>query len=58
MEIIIIAIVATAIGIGSIIYTGKEDNIVEETSEYVIERDLGLPIDSIDLSPFSKEQKD
>lgn len=51
---IIIALCAV-IGVGSYVYTKKADNPVEQIAERIMESELGLPKDSIDLSPESKK---
>lgn len=48
---IIIAIIAAAVGVGSIFISKKNDGPVEQIAERVIEQELGLPKDSVDLSP-------
>ncbi len=48
---IIIILLAAAIGIGYTMYTGKPNNVVEEVAEVVIEKELGLPDGSVDLTP-------
>ena len=50
---IIIALCAI-IGVASYLYTGKADNPVEQIAERVIEDELGLPKDSVDLTPQKK----
>jgi hypothetical protein len=51
MPAIIIAIIAAIIGVGSFYYSKKSDGPVEQIAERVIEQELGLPKDSVDLSP-------
>jgi len=50
---IIIALCAI-IGVASYFYTGKADNPVEQVAERIMETELGLPKDSIDLTPGTK----
>jgi hypothetical protein len=50
--VIVVAVVAAAIGYGSSKYLG-DDNPVEEAAEEVIEADTGI---DIDLTPGSKEK--
>ncbi len=52
--VIAIVLLMAALGIGSHLYL-KDDNSIEEATEVVIERELGLNSGSIDLSPSSQE---
>lgn len=55
--VFIVTLIAVVVGIGStLIFKEPPDNIVEETSEFVIEKELHLPEGSIDLTPKSPEQ--
>jgi hypothetical protein len=50
MEIMIIVIcLAAIVGLGSIIVTGRDHNEVEEISEEIIDKELGLPKGTVDL---------
>jgi hypothetical protein len=50
-----ILIIALCAGVASVVFLKSDDNIVEETSEAVIEHQLGLPPHSIDFTPDSNE---
>lgn len=51
----VVVLLAVASAIASIYVFNKEDNIIEETAEMVIENRLSLPSGSVDLTPGSKE---
>ncbi len=51
MVTIIIVVVAAVIGLGSAIYTHKNDGPVEEVCETIIEKELNLPDGTVDLTP-------
>ena len=51
----IIILIALVAGISSYFILGEPDNWVEEASESVIEGQLGLPDDSVDLTPSTPE---
>lgn len=51
----IVLIVAFAVGTAAILLTKKEDGVIEEISEHVIETQLDLPKGSVDLTPRSPE---
>ncbi len=55
VELAVIVIIALTIGVASILITKKDDGTIEEVSEMVIEKELGLPNGSVDLTPASKE---
>jgi hypothetical protein len=50
---IIIALCAI-FGVGSYFVTKKADNPIEQVAERIMESELGLPKDSIDLTPEKK----
>lgn len=50
----IIIALCVAIGVGSYVVTKKADGPVEEFAERVMESQMGLPKNSIDLTPNSK----
>lgn len=50
-----ILVVALVVGIISIFLIGKDDEPLEEMSETIIEKQLGLPEGSVDLTPNSPE---
>ena len=50
-----ILIIALCAGLASLVLFKSDDNFLEETSEAVIEQQLGLPPNSIDFSPDSNE---
>jgi hypothetical protein len=56
MNAIIIAVVVSVVGIGSYFITKKPDGPIEEISEVVIEKQLGLPDGSVDLTPETDEE--
>lgn len=56
MLVVWIIVIAMVIGISSSMMSGIEDGPIEELSESVIESELGLPKDSIDLTPGSEEK--
>lgn len=47
-------IVALIVGVGAG-FILKPDNVIEETSEYVVEKHLDLPEGSLDFSPGTPE---
>lgn len=53
-----IALIAALIGVTSYLVSGKSDNPIEQASERVIEDSLGLPKDSVDLTPGDDKEKD
>jgi len=55
VSLAVIIIVAIVVGVGSVFVLKKEDNVVEEVSESIVEKQLGLPEGSIDFTPSSKE---
>lgn len=57
MTVYIIIAVALALGIGSSFVFKKDDSLIEEISESVIEEQLGIPPGSLDLTPNSPENK-
>lgn len=57
MTVYIIIAVALALGIGSSFVFKKDDSLIEELSEGVIEEQLGIPAGSLDLTPNSPENK-
>lgn len=57
IETILVVAVAVLMGIGYGVYTGEKDHPIEEAAEQIIEDRLGLPKDSLDLTPGSPEKK-
>lgn len=53
----VIVAVAFVVGVISIFVAKKEDGVVEEISEDVVENQLGLPRGSLDWTPTSPEDK-
>lgn len=51
----IVILIAVVSAIASVYVFNKEDNVIEETAEMVIENRLSLPSGSVDLTPGSKE---
>lgn len=51
----VILVVAVVVGVGSVLLVKKDDQPIEEVSEFVIEKELGLPQGSVDLTPGSHE---
>lgn len=51
----IVLIIAFAAGVTAILLSKKDDSMVEELSETVIENQLDLPKGSVDLTPHSPE---
>jgi hypothetical protein len=50
MEIMLIIIcIAAVVGLSSVIITGKDHNEVENLSEEIIDKELGLPNGTVDL---------
>lgn len=54
-SVAILVVVALVVGLGSIFVVKEDDQVIEEVSESVLEKQLGLPEGSIDLTPDSKE---
>ena len=50
----LIIALCVAFGVGSYAYSGKADNPVEQVAERIIETQMGLPKDTIDLTPGTK----
>jgi hypothetical protein len=50
----IIIVICAAVGVGYTYYSGKPDNAVEQVAERIIETQMGLPKDTIDLTPDKK----
>lgn len=57
MTLYIIVVAALALGVGSSFIFKKDDSLIEEISESVIEEQLGIPPGSLDLTPNSPENK-
>jgi len=55
-SIAVIIIVAIVVGVGSVFVLKKEDNVIEEVSESIAEKQLGLPDGSLDFTPGSPEK--
>lgn len=55
VDIAVILAIALVVGVVSVFVVKKDDAVVEEVSESVIEKELGLPQGSVDLTPRSKE---
>lgn len=54
-QIAILVIAALVIGAASVFIVKKDDGVVEEVAENVIEKELGLAEGCVDLTPNSKE---
>jgi hypothetical protein len=54
MTAAIIILLCTLVGVGSYLVTKKADNPVEQVAERIMENQMGLPKDSIDLTPEKK----
>ncbi len=50
----IIIALCVAFGMGSYFFTKKADGPIEQVAERIIETEMGLPKDSIDLTPGTK----
>jgi hypothetical protein len=57
METAVIIILCAIVGIGYSYLTHTDDSALEEMAEMIIEEEIGLPDDSVDLTPSSKEVK-
>jgi hypothetical protein len=58
MEIMLVIIcIAAVVGLSSVIITGKEHNEVEQISEQVIDKELGLPSGTVDLDFYDLSKK-
>lgn len=56
VTIALIVAVAICVGVVSILVTKRDDAIVEEVTESITEKELGLPSGTIDLTPNSPEK--
>lgn len=54
-SVALIVVVSLMIGVASVFITKKDDQVIEELAESVVEKELGLPSGSLDLTPDSKE---
>lgn len=55
VTVAVMLVVAVVVGVASVLIVKKDDQPVEELSEFVIEKELGLPQGSVDLTPGSHE---
>ena len=51
----IIIALCVMVGVGYTVWSGKPDNEVEQVAERIIETEMGLPKDTIDLTPGAKK---
>jgi len=54
-SVAVMVVAALVVGVASVFFVKKEDQIVEEVAESIVEKQLGLPEGSVDLTPSSKE---